>query len=66
MNIENNLTNAKKSLRLARNKVATHEYDTALDALAIAYSHIRKAMDQVLEMKRESERAARPAGDNTG
>jgi len=51
MNIENNFINAKKSLDLACDKVSTHEYETALEALAIAYLHTRALLEQVFNLK---------------
>lgn len=66
MNIETHLTNAGAYLELANLKIDNLDYDSTLAALAKADSNIRKAMDQVLKMKREASAAQRPAGENSG
>jgi len=66
MNIENHFTNAQAYLEMASLKFDNLDYDSTLAALSKAYSNIRKAMDQVLEMKHEAKQAASPAGDDSG
>jgi len=65
MNIENNFNNAKKALDLARDKVDRQDYDTAIEVLACAYSHVRELLQQVYKLNTLKSHVESPLGKNT-
>jgi hypothetical protein len=66
MNIEHNFNNAKFCLDIARDKVASQNYEAALAALAKAYSHTRTLLDQVCKLKVLKDEVTRSAGEDSG
>lgn len=63
MNIENHFYNAETNLETANEKVAAHDYDSALALLAEAYSHVRQLLEQVFKLKALKDDVTGPEGD---
>lgn len=51
MKIEHQFNNAKSWLDIARDKVASQDYESALAALAEAFSHTRTLLQQVNKLQ---------------
>lgn len=66
MNLENEFSNAEVYLEMAKEKVAAHDYDSALASLTKVYEYTRMLLQVVYKLSVERSQASRPAGEDTG
>ena len=64
MNIENHVYNSKKALDLGQERIASRDFDSAINLFAAAYSEVRQLMEHAWRMKREAALAAQLPGEN--
>lgn len=64
MNIENHVENSKKALDLGRERIATGDFDTAIQLFASASSDVRELINHAWRMKHGAALDASPPGEN--
>jgi len=62
MNIDDNFNNAEALLKMAKDNIAAHDYDSTLTSLAEAYAHIRELVELVYKLQGLKTEVEGPAG----